>query len=196
MDNPSDLPRHEVQLIEQIHAAFVVPVLRLGSVEQVVAAAQPWIDRGSTVLEVPWTVPQAGQAVRALRERFGAGVVLGAGTVLTLDQLDEAAAVGCQFAASPAHRPGWVAHCRQLGLLPIPGALTPTEIVAVLEAGAPVVKIFPVSALGGAGYLESLRGPFPGVRWMPCGGIRGEEADRYRAAGAWAIGIGRQAIAG
>jgi 2-dehydro-3-deoxyphosphogluconate aldolase / (4S)-4-hydroxy-2-oxoglutarate aldolase len=190
----NDKTERHSDLITQIQESFVVGVLRLHTTQAIVQTAETFVEKGVTVLEVPWSVPQPAAAVQALRHRFGSSRIIGAGTALTLQDLEQAASAGCQFAASPVCPPGWVDNCYQVGMLPIPGALTPTEVEAVLAQGAQVVKLFPISALGGAGYISSLSGPFSGVRWMPCGGITWPDVPHYKAAGAWAVGLGRQAV--
>ena len=95
---------------------------------------------------------------------------------------------------SPGLDPAVVATAHAKGLAALPGALTPTEVMNADAAGADMVKIFPCSAVGGAKYLRALRGPFPGVKLLPTGGITPATAHEYFAAGAVAVGMGSELV--
>jgi 2-dehydro-3-deoxyphosphogluconate aldolase/(4S)-4-hydroxy-2-oxoglutarate aldolase len=114
---------------------------------------------------------------------------LGAGTVLDPETARTALLEGAEFIVSPTVNLEVIKLCRRYGKLVMPGALTPTEVLAAWEAGADVVKIFP-SELTGPGYLRALAGPLPQVRLMPTGGVNLETADEFLKAGAFALGVG------
>jgi 2-dehydro-3-deoxyphosphogluconate aldolase/(4S)-4-hydroxy-2-oxoglutarate aldolase len=115
--------------------------------------------------------------------------VLGIGTVRSTDDLQAAADAGADFAVSQFFQPELVAAAEELGLCYIPGALTPTEIVAAWDSGAPTVKVSPIGPLGGPAYLRELRGPLPEVALMPTGGVSLEDASEHLRLGAVAVGV-------
>ncbi|MCR5085293.1 MAG: bifunctional 4-hydroxy-2-oxoglutarate aldolase/2-dehydro-3-deoxy-phosphogluconate aldolase, partial [Succinivibrionaceae bacterium] len=110
------------------------------------------------------------------------GLLVGAGTVLSAEEAALAQRAGARFALSPHFDPALVERELSLGLLPIPGALTPSEVVAAHRAGAPLVKVFPAAPLG-AQYIRDLRGPLPHIPLMAVGGIGAGNAREFRAAG-------------
>lgn len=171
-----------------VEAVPVVAVIRhddTGVAERIADAA---VAGGVRAVEVTFTVPSAGRLIAALRDRHP-GVAVGAGTVLTPVQLDEAADAGADFAVSPVFDPGVAERSAARGLALIPGAMTPTE-VAVAAAGspAPVVKIFPAGVVGPA-FVSALRDVMPEVRLMPTGGIAADAVGAWLSAGAYAVGL-------
>ena len=145
---------------------------------------------GIELLEITIDTPGALEAVERAADD---GRAVGVGTVLTPDQVDRSAAAGARFVVSPGFSADVVARARELGLEPIPGALTATEIMAATAAGARVVKLFPASP-SGTTYLRSLRGPFPDVAFVPTGGIGIEEIRPYLDAGAAAVALGGELV--
>jgi len=121
-------------------------------------------------------------------------VLVGAGTVSNATQARECLDAGAQFLVSPGLSVAVLEVARTLGALAIPGALTPTEVMAAVEAGVRVVKIFPVGSVGGPKYIKALRGPFPDLHFIPTGGVSPSNAVDYFAAGAFAIGMGSDLI--
>src|SRR6185369_7765152 len=111
---------------------------------------------GVPVVEITMTVPGALRVIEKVAARYGADVVLGAGTVLDAETARACILAGARFVVSPALNLGTIEMCRRYSVAVIPGALTPTEIVAAWSAGADVVKIFPCGAVGGASYIKSL----------------------------------------
>ena len=132
-------------------------------------------------------------ALAAVADEAGGGRFVGVGTVTTADQVRESADAGARFVVSPALVPEVVETALALGLEPLPGVFTATELLQALSVGAPAVKLFPASA-GGPGYLRALRGPFPAVPIVPTGGIRIDEIAAYRAAGATAVALGSELV--
>jgi 2-dehydro-3-deoxyphosphogluconate aldolase/(4S)-4-hydroxy-2-oxoglutarate aldolase len=134
---------------------------------------------GVPVLEITMTVPGAIGVMEEVARRFGADVVLGAGTVLDAETARACILAGARFVVSPALSLGTIEMCRRYSVAVIPGALTPTEVVAAWSAGADVVKIFPCGALGGASYIKSLKAPLPQVEMIPTGGGFREDRRRF-----------------
>ncbi|GGE93514.1 bifunctional 4-hydroxy-2-oxoglutarate aldolase/2-dehydro-3-deoxy-phosphogluconate aldolase [Mycetocola zhadangensis] len=171
----------------------VLAVLRAPSVETALRAADALVDGGITGLEITYSTPDAAHVIRELNEKYGDRIYLGAGTVTTADQATEAADAGARFLVSPGSRPELTAAMKATGRTVLTGALTPSEVMAAVEYGADVVKIFPAS-LGGPSYLRSLRGPFPDVPLMPTGGVTPENLGDWFAAGALAVGAGSDLV--
>jgi 2-dehydro-3-deoxyphosphogluconate aldolase/(4S)-4-hydroxy-2-oxoglutarate aldolase len=116
-------------------------------------------------------------------------VLLGAGTVLDTETARAAILAGAEFIVSPSTNLDVIGVCKRYSKLSMPGAFTPTEVIAAWQAGADIVKIFP-SDVHGPKYLKALRGPYPQVRMMPTGGVTLETAADFLKAGACALGIG------
>lgn len=133
--------------------------------------------------------PDAEEQIRALRERLGDEVLVGAGTVTTLERLSRAIACGAQFIVSPTFDAQIADLSRDAGLPVVPGALTPTEVLAAWRGGATLVKLFPVGPLG-PGYVRTLLEPLSEVRVMCNGLVTIEDAPAFVRAGAVAVGMG------
>lgn len=180
-------------VLKSLQDIGLVPVLRAESVEQALALAGAIADGGVTVLEITMTVPGAIQVIRKLAEQRP-DLLIGAGTVLDAETARMCILEGAQFVVSPALNFGTIEMCHRYSIAVLPGALTPTEIVNAWQAGADVVKVFPVSALGGAKYLTALRGPLPQVQLIPTGGVSLTNAREFLDAGAFALGVGSDLV--
>lgn len=178
----------------QIVELGIVPVVRAPTPELAVRAALLLLKGGVSVLEITMTVPDALSVVALLRERFGDRALVGAGTVLSAAQANDCIDAGAHFVVSPGLDLSTMEAVRARGVAMFPGALTPTEVMAAVKAGADMVKIFPCSAVGGAKYLRALRGPFPHVSLLPTGGVSLATAQEYIAAGAAALGVGTELV--
>jgi 2-dehydro-3-deoxyphosphogluconate aldolase / (4S)-4-hydroxy-2-oxoglutarate aldolase len=186
---------HEIFTVQDWLAAFltyrVVAVLRAPSLDLGLAMAQAVVAGGLRLLEVTWTSDRPAHLVAALQERYP-DCWVGAGTIRTPAALREARGAGCRFAVSPICSQSLLDLAQTLGIPLIPGALTPTEIFTALEAGATVVKVFPVSCLGGAAYLRALQIPLDRPLLFACGGVGPEQVGDYLQAGAIAVGLGSE----
>jgi len=151
------------------------------------ATADALVDAGIAVLEFTLDTPGAPSLI----ERFAgrSSVVVGAGTVRTPADVDLVAASGARFVVSPDLHPPVVERALALGLAPLPGVATPSEIRQAVDLGAPMVKLFPAGPLGAA-YLRSLRAPFPDVPLVATGGIGPDDVDTFLTAGADAVALG------
>lgn len=145
-------------------------------------------EEGVSLVEVSLTTPRALDVISRARAALGAGTAVGAGTVITAEDAEQAANAGADFVVTPALVPGLRAAAR-CGLPVLAGALTPTEIVAALQEGAAAVKLFPAS-LGGPAYVRALLDPLPAAALVPVGGVDAEATRDYLAAGAVAVGVG------
>jgi 2-dehydro-3-deoxyphosphogluconate aldolase/(4S)-4-hydroxy-2-oxoglutarate aldolase len=179
---------------ETIERVGLIPVLRARTAAQAHAVVKAMIAGGVTVVEVTMTVPGAIDLLKELKIEYGGRVLLGSGTVTTAEQAEATIGAGAEFVVSPSFHPEVVTRTRALGKVSIPGALTPTEVVTAWRAGADYVKIFPCSAMGGAGYLTSLLAPFPHLKLIPTGGVTLQSAESFIRAGARALGVGSDLV--
>lgn len=143
---------------------------------------------GLRLIEVTWNSDQAPELVRQLRSELS-NCIIGAGTLLDLDQTQQAIAAGAEFLFTPRVDPALIHTAKERGIAVIPGALSPTEIVTAWQAGASSVKVFPVQAVGGTHYIQSLQGPLGHIPLIPTGGITPENAKEFIAAGAIGVGL-------
>lgn len=171
----------------------VVPVVRARSPEEALYAAQAIAHGGIPIVEITMTVPGAIEVIAEL-VRTASGVLVGAGTVTNAEAAHKCIEAGAKFLVSPGFNARTVAVARERGILMMAGALTPTEVMNAWEAGADFVKIFPCGNLGGAKYIQALKGPFPQVPMVPTGGVNLETAADYIRAGAAALGVGGELV--
>lgn len=176
-------------VLEQLRAHTVVAVVRAPSQETAVAGTAALVAGGVRAIEVTYSTPGAAEVISRLRAEFGDEVLIGAGTVTTTEQVAESAAAGAQFLVCPGVHSGVASAMAGTGLAFALGALTPSEVMAAVELGADVVKLFPGS-LGGPSYLRALRGPFPDVPFMPTGGVSLSNAREWLDSGAHCLGAG------
>ena len=179
---------------QRIVEAGIVPVLRAKSLEQGYALVKAMVAGGIQVMEVTTTVPDAPGLLQRLNAEYGDTLLLGGGTITTVDQCEQMIAAGAAFIVSPSFHPEVIAHARARGRLMVCGALTPTEVIHAWRAGAHMIKVFPCSAMGGASYLRALRAPFPEIPLLPTGGITLDTAPDFLAAGAAALGVGSDLV--
>jgi 2-dehydro-3-deoxyphosphogluconate aldolase / (4S)-4-hydroxy-2-oxoglutarate aldolase len=161
--------------------------------ESVLAAVLTLAREGVTLIEVSLTSGKALEVISRARAELGSAAIIGAGTVITVQEARDAVAAGAEFIVTPGLGAGVVEALRQ-GMPTIAGALTPSEVIAAQAAGADAVKLFPASEAGGPGYLRALRAPFPNVPFVPVGGVDLESARRYLELGAVAVGVGSPLI--
>ena len=147
------------------------------------------VEGGVPGIEITFTTPDAPQVIRDLDEEYGDRILLGAGTVTTHVQVEQSAEAGATFLVSPGCDPELLSAMLGTGLLVLPGALTPSEVMLAHRFGADAVKLFPGSS-GGPSYLKALSGPFPDVSFVPTGGVSLENIADWFAAGAFAVGAG------
>jgi 2-dehydro-3-deoxyphosphogluconate aldolase/(4S)-4-hydroxy-2-oxoglutarate aldolase len=177
-------------LVQRIIDIGILPVVRAASGAEAVAVGDAIAAGGIDALEITMTVPGAIKVIAEASARYGDRVLIGAGTVLDVDQARACIAAGARFVVSPVADPPTIAYCRQAGVPVLPGALTPNEIVHAWRAGADFVKVFPCSTAGGAQYVKAIKTPLPDIRLVPTGGVTIDTVAAYFAAGACAVGVG------
>ncbi|GAB4388508.1 MAG: bifunctional 4-hydroxy-2-oxoglutarate aldolase/2-dehydro-3-deoxy-phosphogluconate aldolase [Thermodesulfovibrionales bacterium] len=167
--------------LEAIERHRFVVVIRTERPEQAYEAALACVRGGVRVVEITYSVPEAHDVIRNLAGREG--VTVGAGTVLTIPEAVSALDAGASFIVSPHFDREIVKFAKAEGLVSIPGASTPTEILAAHHAGADIIKLFPFVEMGGLKFLKTIRGPLPFIKYMPSGGVTLENLAEYLAAG-------------
>ena len=165
---------------ELLQRSPVIPVLTIEDVAHAVPLAQALVAGGLTVLEVTLRTPAALASIRAMRAAVPAAVV-GAGTVVNSAQYAAAVEAGSQFVVSPGCSPALIAASGSHGVPLLPGATTPTEIIAALDAGIDTLKFFPAAQSGGVAMLKALSAPLSQVAFCPTGGITMANAKDYLA---------------
>lgn len=184
---------NKTQVLERIRSTGLIPVIRARSAEEVHAAVDAIQAGGVGVLEITMTVPGAVDLIREVAARASDAVV-GAGTVLDSETAIRCIDAGARFVLSPALDTATITTCRERDVVIIPGALTPTEVVAAWNAGADLVKVFPAGAVGGPAYLKALKAPLPQIHLVPTGGVNLETAGDFIRAGAAALGVGSDLV--
>lgn len=179
--------------LDRILDAGIVAVVRAPDPAGLVEVIRALAAGGVTVSEVTLTVPNALDVVREAKRALGDSVLLGAGTVLDPETCRAALLAGAEFIVSPTLNLDVIRLCRRYDKLVMPGAFTPTEILAAWEAGADIVKVFPADVVGET-FFKAMRGPLPQVRLMPTGGVDLTNAADYLKAGACCLGIGSQLV--
>ncbi len=181
------MKRDEVRnLIEKVG---IFPGVRVRSADQALYAAETLYRADIPVAEITMTVPGAVGVIRKLAQSFPS-MAVGAGTVLDRQTAERCLDAGARFLTSTGFVPEVIEAALQSNTVAIPGALTPTEVIAAWKAGADFVKIFPAAPVGGALYIRSLKLPLPQVKLIAAGGVNQQTATGFILAGASAIGVG------
>jgi 2-dehydro-3-deoxyphosphogluconate aldolase/(4S)-4-hydroxy-2-oxoglutarate aldolase len=171
----------------------IVAVVRSPDSAQLVDTVRALAEGGVTVAEITMSVPGALDVLRQVRQALGDRVLLGAGTILDPETARAALLAGAEYIVAPTVNLDVIRLCQRYDKLVMPGAFTPTEILAAWEAGADIVKVFPAEVVGPA-FFKALRGPLPQIRVMPTGGVDLTTAAAFLKAGACCLGIGSQLV--
>jgi 2-dehydro-3-deoxyphosphogluconate aldolase / (4S)-4-hydroxy-2-oxoglutarate aldolase len=179
--------------LQRMLEAGIVAVVRSPDSRHLVDVAKALAEGGVTVMEITFTVPNALEVIRQVQQALGDKILLGAGTVLDPETARAAILAGAEFIVAPTLNLDVIRLCHRYDKLALPGAFTPTEILAAWEAGADIVKVFPADVLGPA-FFKAMRGPLPQIRLMPTGGVDMNTAADFLKAGACCLGIGSQLV--
>lgn len=158
------------ELISTLEQIGIVPVVVIERVEDALPLASALVEGGLSCAEVTFRTPHAAEAIRLMTSAYPE-MLVGAGTVLTPEQADEAKAAGARFIVAPGLNPRVVEHVHSIDLPMIPGVCTPSDIERALELGLDHLKFFPAEQSGGLAMIKALSGPYHTVRFMPTGGI-------------------------
>ena len=179
------------EIIRRIGETGIVPVIRAANPAEASRAVEAVCAGGISIVEITMTVPDAPRVLREVA-RANSDFLIGAGTVLNAKQAEICIDAGARFLVSPGLSSEVLHTAWKHGGLAIPGAFTPTEVMAARELGADVIKIFPCASGGGPSHIKALKAPFPDCRFIPTGGVTLKNAEDYFAAGAFALGIGAE----
>jgi 2-dehydro-3-deoxyphosphogluconate aldolase / (4S)-4-hydroxy-2-oxoglutarate aldolase len=172
----------------------VVPVIRVALAEEALEVAKALKEGGISVIEVTMTVPGAMDVIKEVSQKFKGKVLLGAGTILDAETARLALINGAQFLVTPTLNVEVIKMSNRYSAVVIPGALTPTEILTAWEAGADLVKVFPIGQVGGPAYIRAIKAPLPHIPLVPTGGVNLQNASEFIKAGAAAIAAGGELV--
>lgn len=168
------------KVLEQIQKLGIVPVVVLDDAKDALPLAKALCDGGLPCAEVTFRTEAAEESIRIMSENFPE-MLVGAGTVLTTEQVDRAVAAGAKFIVSPGLNPRIVKYCVEKGILITPGTTNPSDIEQALENGLEVVKFFPAEPAGGLKMIKAMAAPYTTVKFMPTGGINANNVRDYLA---------------
>ncbi len=157
-------------VIEQLRKIKIVPVVKINNPMEAVPLAEALVEGGLPCAEVTFRTAAAGESIRLMKEAYPE-MLIGAGTVLTNEQVNAAIAAGAEFIVSPGLNPRTVRYCQEKQVPIIPGVATASEIELALDLGITKVKFFPAEANGGLPAIKALSAPYNMVEFMPTGGV-------------------------
>ena len=156
--------------LERIAELKLLPVIRIADLSDAVPLADALIGGGLPAAEITFRTECAAEAIFRIRNAFPE-MLVGAGTVLSIDQAKSAAAAGAGFIVSPGSNPAVIGYCTENGIPIVPGCVTPSEIETAMSLGIGTVKFFPAEAYGGVRTISALSAPYRNIRFIPTGGI-------------------------
>ncbi|WP_061008058.1 bifunctional 4-hydroxy-2-oxoglutarate aldolase/2-dehydro-3-deoxy-phosphogluconate aldolase [Vibrio sp. CUB2] len=164
-------------LNEQLANLKVIPVIAINKAEDAIALGRTLVENGMPCAEITFRTECAAEAIRAMRAEFPE-MLIGAGTILTNDQVDQAIEAGVDFIVSPGFNPRTVQYCLDKGVAIVPGVNNPSLVEQAMEMGLRTLKFFPAEPSGGVGMLKALTAVYP-VKFMPTGGVSLGNVDEY-----------------
>lgn len=180
-------------VLEIIDQNKIVAIVRLDDLSTARHITEALVEGGIRAIEFTLTNPEAVATIAAMRKAVDASVAIGAGSVISVEQVGAVAEAGAQFVVSPVSKRDVIAACQERGLPAMPGAFTPSEIQQAWEWGASVVKVFPANHLGKR-YIKDVKAPLPHLRLMPTGGVNVDNFRELLEFGAFAVGVGSSLI--
>lgn len=166
--------------IDRLRALRVMPVIQIENAADAVPLAKVLVENGLPAAEITFRTTAAAESIRLIRAAYPQ-IVLCAGTVLTIEQVDAAIAAGADFVISPGFNPSTVTYCLENNIKMIPGVNNPSLVEQALELGVSALKFFPAEASGGINMLKSLVGPYSQIQLMPTGGVTPLNLGEYLA---------------
>ena len=157
-------------MINELYSIGLIPVIKIENAEDAVPLAKALIDGGLPAAEITFRTKCAAEAIKNITDAYP-DMLVGAGTVLTTEQVDAAIAAGSKFIVSPGLNPKTVSYCLSKGVPMLPGCANPSDVEAALELGLTTVKFFPAEAVGGLKMLKAMAAPYGQLTFMPTGGI-------------------------
>lgn len=165
-------------ILKRIGELGIVPVIKIEDVEKAVPLAQALYNGGLPCAEITFRTKAAAEAIRRVRETLP-GMLVGAGTVLNKEQVDQSIEAGAAFIVSPGFNPKVVKYCKEKGILIIPGCSNPSDVEQAIELDLKVVKFFPAEAAGGLKMIKSMAAPYAEMKFMPTGGVTPQNMSDY-----------------
>jgi 2-dehydro-3-deoxyphosphogluconate aldolase / (4S)-4-hydroxy-2-oxoglutarate aldolase len=178
-----------VNKLEELKKRKIIAVIRGARPDQILPIAHALQEGGVRTIEITVETPKVCTLIEKVKEEFGNEIIVGAGTVLDPETARATIMAGAEFIFSPNVNVETIKMAKRYGVVSIPGALTPTEILTAYEHGGDIIKVFPANVMG-VPYFKSLQGPLPHIPLMPTGGISLDNIIDYFKAGAIAVGIG------
>lgn len=182
-----------IKTLQAINQNKLVAVIRGAREEEVLSVARALSGGGVNILEITAETPGVVKLIERVRADLGDRVTVGAGTVLDPETARAAIMAGAQFIFSPIVNVETIRITKRCGIVSIPGAMTPTEILTAYENGADIIKVFPANIMG-PGYLKDIHGPLPHIPLMPTGGVNMDNILDYLRSGAMAAGLGSSLV--
>lgn len=166
------------EVVQKIHEIGIIPVVVLDDAKDAAPLAKALCEGGLPCAEVTFRTDAAEESIRIMAEEYP-GLLVGAGTVLTTEQVDRAVDAGAKFIVSPGLNPKIVKYCQEKGVAVLPGVITPSEIAQALELGLDVVKFFPAEPAGGLKMIQAMGAAYTTLKFMPTGGISAQNVRDY-----------------
>ena len=167
-----------MDVMKRFREIGIVPVVVLDDAKDALPLGQALVNGGLPCAEVTFRTAAAEESIRIMAENCP-DLMVGAGTVLTVEQVDRAVAAGAKFIVSPGLNPKVVKHCQEIGVPVCPGTQTPSEMEQALELGLEFVKFFPAEPAGGLKMIKAVAAPYTTLSFMPTGGINAENVKEY-----------------
>ena len=165
-------------VIEKISAFGIIPVVVLEDAKDAAPLAKALVEGGLPCAEVTFRTDTAEESIKIMTSEYP-DMFVGAGTVLTIEQVDRAVAAGAKFIVSPGFDPEIVDYCLSKEISVFPGCITPSEVVQAVKRGLKAVKFFPAEQFGGVAAIKAIAAPYVGVKFMPTGGINAKNLESY-----------------
>ncbi len=191
----------KAKVLEAICASGVVAVVRVDTADEALGATRALLKGGVCAIEITFTVPDAASVIARVAKENAAGnfeapegeLLLGAGTVTSAAQANEAIDAGAKYLVSPCVVPEAIEAAKARGVAILPGALTPTEVFNAYQLGGDIIKVFPAARMGPS-YIKDLKAPLPHIPLLPTGGVDADNAGEWIKAGAIALGVGGKLV--
>lgn len=168
------------EILNKIQALGIVPVVKIEDLEKAVPLARALCEGGLPCAEITFRTAEAEEAIKRITTALP-DMLVGAGTILTIEQVDKAVAAGAKFIVSPGFNEKVVKYCVDKGIVITPGCINPSDIERAIEIGLDTVKFFPAEAAGGLNMIKSLAAPYVNIKFMPTGGINSKNLNDYLA---------------
>jgi 2-dehydro-3-deoxyphosphogluconate aldolase / (4S)-4-hydroxy-2-oxoglutarate aldolase len=166
------------EILKEIEGCGIVPVVKIEKAADALPLGKALLAGGLPLAEITFRTAAAEEVIRSLAEGLPE-LIVGAGTVLTIEQAEKALRAGARFIVSPGFNPKVVSFCREQGVPVLPGVNSPTQIEAAMECGLRVMKFFPAEESGGAAFLKAVAAPYEGIRFIPTGGVNAANLISY-----------------